>query len=77
MKGKTVDGAREGGKTVTVSVYEYFTKYRKRKLSSSAYIPCLDVGKTKRPTYLPLEVCGILYLGNFAFVSIFQIKLIV
>lgn len=77
MKAKTVDGAHEGGETVEVTVYEYFTKYRKIKLSSSAYIPCLDVGKPNRPTYLPLEVCGILYLGNFAFVSIFQIKLIV
>lgn len=74
MKAKTVSGELEGGETVEVTVYEYFTKYRNIELSYSAYMPCLDVGKPNRPTYLPLEVSGILYLGNFAFVSIFQIN---
>jgi len=27
------------------------------ELTSTAYLPCLDVGKPKRPIYLPLEVC--------------------
>lgn len=30
--------------TVDVTVYEYFAKHRGIELTSSAYLPCLDVG---------------------------------
>lgn len=43
--------------TVDLTVYEYFAKYRDIELTSSAYLPCLDVGKPNRPIFLPLEVC--------------------
>jgi eukaryotic translation initiation factor 2C len=43
--------------TVDVTVYEYFAKHRGIELTSSAYLPCLDVGKPNRPIFLPLEVC--------------------
>ena len=57
MKVKSGTDQHDGGETVEVTVYEYFTKHRNIELHSSAYMPCLDVGKPKRPNYLPLEVC--------------------
>lgn len=54
-------GQHDGGETAEVTVYEYFTKHRNIELRSSVYMPCLDVGKPKRPNYLPLEVCGIFF----------------
>lgn len=42
--------------TVNITVLDYFTKHRKIEVSYSAYLPCIDVGKPKNPTYLPLEV---------------------
>lgn len=56
MKVKNTDGTNEG-QTVEITVYEYFTKHCGIELTFSAYLPCLDVGKPKRPNYLPVEVC--------------------
>ena len=39
-----------------ITVYDYYIKYRGQELRESQYYPCLDVGKPKRPTYIPLEV---------------------
>ncbi|KAJ1422755.1 Ribonuclease H-like superfamily [Sesbania bispinosa] len=44
-----------GEQTVDITVYEYFAKHCGIELTSSAYLPCLDVGKPNRPNYLPLE----------------------
>lgn len=44
-------------KTVDISVYDYYKNYRGMELTYSAELPCLNVGKPKRPTYIPLEVC--------------------
>lgn len=51
---KVKNGGGEG-QTVEVTVFDYF-KSRKIDLSWSANMPCLDVGKPKRPNYVPLEV---------------------
>lgn len=56
MKVKNDDDNSEG-QTVDITVYEYFAKHCGIELTSSAYLPCLDVGKPKWPIYLPLEVC--------------------
>lgn len=56
MKMRNVDSSNEG-QTVDITVYEYFAKHCGIELTISAYLPCLDVGKPKRPNYLPLEVC--------------------
>lgn len=53
------DGGKDG-EALEITVYDYFTKQRNIELRYSAYMPCLDVGKPKRPTYLPLEVCNCL-----------------
>lgn len=58
MKVKTATDAHDG-ETAEITVYNYFTKHRNLELTYSAFMPCLDVGKPKRPKYLPLEVWGI------------------
>lgn len=65
MKVKNGDGLDNGGETIEITVYEYFTKHRNIELSNSAYMPCLDVGKPKRPNYLPLEVCRVIILSFY------------
>lgn len=52
-----VSGGSGEGKIVEVTVYDYFINSRKIELTWSAHVPCLDVGKPKRPNYLPVEVC--------------------
>lgn len=65
MKVKNGGSPENGGETIEITVYEYFTKHRNIELSSSAYMPCLDVGKPKRPNYLPLEVCRVIIISVY------------
>ncbi|XP_066334364.1 protein argonaute 16-like [Miscanthus floridulus] len=44
--------------TVDITVQDYF-KSKQVELTMS-YLPCLDVGKPKRPNYLPIEVATLL-----------------
>lgn len=55
MKVKNNDGTSEV-QTIEITVYDYFAKHCGIELQSSAYLPCLDVGKPKKPNYVPLEV---------------------
>jgi hypothetical protein len=43
-----------------MTVLDYFTNVRKIDLRYSADLPCINVGRPKRPTYFPIEV-------NFSF----------
>lgn len=61
LKMKNGDDANNEDQTIEITVYEYFTKHRGIELSTSAYMPCVNVGKPKRPNYLPLEVCNPCY----------------
>ncbi|CAK8567057.1 unnamed protein product [Lathyrus sativus] len=51
--------------TVDLTVYEYFAKHHDIELNSSAYLPCLDVGKPDRPIFLPLELCTFVPLQRY------------
>lgn len=42
--------------TLEISVYDYFVNQRNIELRYSGDLPCINVGKPKRPTYIPLEV---------------------
>lgn len=42
--------------TTELSVYDYFVNVRNISLKYSGVLPCINVGKPKRPTYIPLEV---------------------
>ncbi|KAI3845014.1 hypothetical protein MKW92_027683 [Papaver armeniacum] len=64
MKVRNEDGADEG-QTVEVTVYDYFTKHRKLELTTSAYMPCVDVGRPKKPNYIPLELCSLVPLQRY------------
>ncbi|XP_057740880.1 protein argonaute 16 [Arachis stenosperma] len=59
------DDDKNQGETVNITVYEYFAKHHGLKLTSSAYLPCLDVGKPNRPIYLPLELCSLVSLQRY------------
>ncbi|XP_044465053.1 protein argonaute 16 isoform X3 [Mangifera indica] len=60
-----VKNASNEGHTVEITVNEYFAKYCGIELTFSAYLPCLDVGKPKRPNYLPLELCSLVSLQRY------------
>lgn len=64
MKVKNGDSTNEG-QTEEITVYEYFTKHCGIELSESAYLPCLIVGRPKKPNYLPLELCSLVSLQRY------------
>ncbi|KAH7852269.1 hypothetical protein Vadar_022628 [Vaccinium darrowii] len=64
LKVRNSNGGKDG-ETLEITVYEYFTKHRNVELRYSAYMPCLDVGKPKRPSYLPLELCSLVSLQRY------------
>ncbi|KAG2402667.1 Protein argonaute 4 Protein OVEREXPRESSOR OF CATIONIC PEROXIDASE 11 [Vigna angularis] len=49
-------GGVDGDDTEEVTVYDYFVNRRKIDLFYSGDLPCINVGKPKRPTYIPLEI---------------------
>ncbi|XP_010252577.1 PREDICTED: protein argonaute 16 isoform X2 [Nelumbo nucifera] len=65
LKVKNGEGADGEGKTIEVTVYDYFVHHRKIELTYSAYLPCLNVGRPKRPNYLPLELCSLVSLQRY------------
>ncbi|CAI9090148.1 OLC1v1024853C2 [Oldenlandia corymbosa var. corymbosa] len=65
MKLKNNGGDQDGVETTEITVYDYFTKIRNIKLLSSAYMPCINVGKPERPNYLPMELCSLVSLQRY------------
>ncbi|XP_010556972.1 PREDICTED: protein argonaute 6 [Tarenaya hassleriana] len=59
-----VKGGGSEERTLEITVYDYF-KQGGIELTYSAYMPCLDVGKPKRPNYLPLELCELVSLQRY------------
>lgn len=53
LKQKNGDG---GVQEVETTVYDYFTYHRRIPLQYSGELPCINVGKPKHPTFIPLEV---------------------
>ncbi|MQM02796.1 hypothetical protein Taro_035569 [Colocasia esculenta] len=51
--------------TIDVTVYEYFVNMRRIELTFSADLPCINVGKPKRPTYYPIELCTLVSLQRY------------
>ncbi|KAK4279249.1 hypothetical protein QN277_016979 [Acacia crassicarpa] len=48
-----------------VTVYDYFVNHRKIELRYSGDLPCINVGKPKRPTFFPLELCSLVSLQRY------------
>ncbi|KAG8049565.1 hypothetical protein GUJ93_ZPchr0009g1049 [Zizania palustris] len=59
---KVRNGSSEG-QTVEITVEEYFKS--KQVDLAMPYLPCLDVGKPKRPNYVPIELCHMLSLQRY------------
>ncbi|KAJ6908988.1 hypothetical protein NC652_020068 [Populus alba x Populus x berolinensis] len=51
--------------TMEVTVYDYFVNHRNMRLQYSADFPCINVGKPKRPSYFPLELCNLVSLQRY------------
>ncbi|TXG73404.1 hypothetical protein EZV62_001983 [Acer yangbiense] len=51
--------------TLEISVYDYFVNHRNIELRYSGDLPCINVGKPKRPTYIPLELCSLVSLQRY------------
>ncbi|CAM8969562.1 hypothetical protein QQ045_003373 [Rhodiola kirilowii] len=62
QRSKNEDGECQ---TIEVTVYEYFVNHRNMKLSWSADLPCINVGKPKRPTFIPIELCELVSLQRY------------
>ncbi|KAL6979305.1 Protein argonaute-4 [Sarracenia purpurea var. burkii] len=62
QKSKDDDGEAH---TLEVTVYDYFVNYRHIELRYSADLPCINVGKPKRPTYFPIELCTLVSLQRY------------
>ncbi|XP_039684276.1 protein argonaute 4A [Medicago truncatula] len=46
-------------------VYDYFDNQRKIALHYSADLPCINVRKPKRPTYVLIEICSLVSLKHY------------
>ncbi|XP_043809276.1 protein argonaute 4 isoform X2 [Manihot esculenta] len=57
---------RDGdGEPLELTVYDYFVNHRHIDLRYSADLPCINVGKPKRPTYIPIELCTLVSLQRY------------
>ncbi|CAL0301773.1 unnamed protein product [Lupinus luteus] len=51
--------------TIEITVYEYFKRHKKFDMHKSADFPCINVGKPKRPSYFPVELCTLVSLQRY------------
>ncbi|KAL4281556.1 hypothetical protein GQ457_03G044040 [Hibiscus cannabinus] len=51
--------------TVELTIYDYFVNHRNIQLEYSGDFPCINVGKPKRPTYIPIELCNLVSLQRY------------
>ncbi|XP_009801790.1 protein argonaute 4A-like [Nicotiana sylvestris] len=65
LKQKSGNGMAGEEKEVELTVYEYFTYHRHIPLNYSGDFPCINVGKPKHPTFIPLELCHLVSLQRY------------
>ncbi|KAG6605852.1 Protein argonaute 4, partial [Cucurbita argyrosperma subsp. sororia] len=51
--------------SIEITVYDYFVNHRHIELRYSSDLPCINVGKPKRPTYIPIELCSLVSLQRY------------
>ncbi|OEL24890.1 Protein argonaute 4B, partial [Dichanthelium oligosanthes] len=61
---KQRNGSNGDCDTVEITVYDYFMK-KGIELRYSGDFPCINVGKPKRPTYFPVELCTLVPLQRY------------
>ncbi|KAI9075853.1 hypothetical protein K1719_042220 [Acacia pycnantha] len=52
-------------KLIEITVGEYFEHHKGIRLLDSADLPCINVGKPKKPTYFPIELCTLVSLQRY------------
>ncbi|KAI9115314.1 hypothetical protein K1719_013633 [Acacia pycnantha] len=52
-------------KTIEITVLDYFEHHKGIRLQHSANLPCIDVGKPKKPSYIPIEFCTLVSLQRY------------
>ncbi|KAL5719499.1 Protein argonaute 4B [Ranunculus cassubicifolius] len=65
LKKRSDGNAEREVQTTEVTVYDYFVNYRHIQLGVSGDLPCINVGKPKRPNYIPLELCSLVSLQRY------------
>ncbi|XP_057740608.1 protein argonaute 4A-like [Arachis stenosperma] len=61
------DGKDSNGepRMTEITVYNYYKHHKGIELPYSADFPCINVGKPKRPTYFPVELCTLISLQRY------------
>ncbi|PIA48671.1 hypothetical protein AQUCO_01400922v1 [Aquilegia coerulea] len=62
LKHRNGDGEFE---TTEITVYDYFVNHRHIELRFSGDVPCINVGRPKKPTYIPMELCHLVSLQRY------------
>ncbi|XP_071932116.1 protein argonaute 4A-like [Coffea arabica] len=62
LKQRNGDGETQ---PVELTVLEYFVDHRQIPLQYSGDFPCINVGKPKRPTFIPIELCSLVSLQRY------------
>ncbi|CAI9271842.1 unnamed protein product [Lactuca saligna] len=65
LKQKNQRDGYSPNEAIDITVFQYYAEYRQIHLEYSADCPCLDVGKPKRPVYIPLELCDLISLQRY------------
>ncbi|XP_022752833.1 protein argonaute 4-like isoform X3 [Durio zibethinus] len=65
LKQKSMKNENGEAETLEITVYDYFVNHRNIQLRYSAKMPCINVGKPKRPTYIPMELCSLVSLQRY------------
>ncbi|CAL4964194.1 unnamed protein product [Urochloa decumbens] len=55
----------DNGDSEEISVYDHFVRNRGIELRYSGDLPCINVGKPKRPSYFPIELCNLVSLQRY------------
>ncbi|EEF34625.1 protein argonaute 4 isoform X1 [Ricinus communis] len=56
---------RDDNDPLELTVYDYFVNHRRIELRYSGDLPCINVGKPKRPTFIPIELCSLVSLQRY------------
>ncbi|KAL6615579.1 hypothetical protein ACP70R_037849 [Stipagrostis hirtigluma subsp. patula] len=62
---KNRNGGNGDSEAMETSVYDYFVNKRGIDLRYSGAYPCINVGKPKRPTLIPMELCSLVPLQRY------------
>ncbi|KAK9022308.1 hypothetical protein V6N11_002584 [Hibiscus sabdariffa] len=65
LKQKSMKNENGEAEAMEITILDYFVNHRNIPLQYSADLPCINVGKPKRPTYIPVELCTLVSLQRY------------